>query len=61
MLLGARVRLLVEEDGAVAGERELVVEDLEELGVEGVRDVVTTTPTVRVFRVIRVRAARFGV
>src|SRR6476659_511278 len=44
MLLGARVRLLVEEDGAVAGERELVVEDLEELGIEGVRDVVDDDP-----------------
>ena len=44
VLLDARVRLLVEEDRPVAGERELVVEDVEELRVERVRDVAHDHP-----------------
>ena len=62
MLLELSVRPLVEQERPVAGERELVVEDVEQLRVERVRDVGHDhDPTVRVLRVIRLRAARFGV
>jgi hypothetical protein len=61
VLLDARVRLSVDENRPEARERELVVEAVEEFRVEGVRDVSTTVPTAPVLRVIRLRAARFGV